>query len=100
MGKREDLQREMQEILKRNREAFLGEYKDHINELLGMSRADIDAITPDTTDLQTYDALIEVVKDASRQNLATAELKNRIEQMGAVAVKIAKAAPSLAALFV
>lgn len=95
MATREELERELREILARNREAFKGMYKDEINDLLGISREEIDAITPDTTDLETYDALIAVVKEASRRNLAQAQLKDRIQQLGDVAVKIAGRVPGL-----
>ncbi len=96
---RSELDREMDEILARNREAFLGKYKDEINELSGLSRDDIDAITPGTTDLETYNALIEVVKEASRKNYSQAQLKARIEQLGSIAVQIAKRASGLRSLF-
>ena len=78
----------------------MGKYKNEVNDLLSLSKSDIDAITPDTTDLEIYNALVEVVKEASRRNLAQAELKSRIEQLGDVSVKIAKRVPSLAKLFV
>ena len=99
ISSRDELEQELREILKRNREAFKGKYKKEINDLLSLSRSEIDAITPGTTDLDIYDALIEVVKEASRRNLAQAELKDRIERLGEVALKIAKLIPSLALLF-
>lgn len=89
------LDRELKAILKRNHEAFVGEYADEINALLGLSRSEIDAITPDTTDLETYDQLITVVKEASRQNLSQAQLVSRIKKLGDIAVTIAKKVPSL-----
>lgn len=93
-------EKDLDETLARGREAFEGLYKDELNALAGLSRAEIDAITPDTTDLQKYDELITVVKEASRVNLAQANLKRQIEKLGSVAVDIAKKVPSLAALFV
>ena len=100
MPSKEDLEKELKEILKRHHEAFVGEYADEINQLLGLSRQEIDAIVPGTTDLETYDRLITVVKEASRRNLSQAELKKRIEDMGNVAVTIAKKVSSLAKLFI
>jgi hypothetical protein len=90
--------RRVRTALDRADEAFRGKYKDAIDELSGLSRAEIDAITPGTTDLRVYNELIEVVKEASRVNLAQAELRQRIEQLGDVAVAIARKAPRLAAL--
>jgi hypothetical protein len=81
--------------LRRGREAFQGIYKKELDELSGLSRREIDEITPDITDLQKYDELVTVVKEASRGNLAQAQLKRQIENLGEVAVKIARRVPSL-----
>lgn len=86
--------------LQRGRIAFMGRYKNELNELAGLSHAEIDAITPDITDMQKYDELITVVKEASRVNLEQAQLKQSIEKLGSIAVTIAKRVPSLAKLFV
>lgn len=95
----EDFRKRIKEQLEENRKAFEGIYKDGLNELLGLSKADIDKITPDTTDMEIYDGLITVVKEASRINVSQAELKNRIEELGNIAIEIAKKVPSLAKLF-
>jgi len=96
----EEFKRKLREKMLENREAFEGEYKEELTELMGLSRADIDAITPDTTDIEKYDELITVVKEASRVNLTQAELKSRIEDLGDLAIGIAKKVPSLTTLFV
>ena len=95
---KEKMRLELKAIIKKNNEAFQGEFEDEIKGLLGLSREEIDAITPDVTDLATYATLIEVVKDASRKNLSQADLKARIRALGAVAVDIAKKVPRLAKL--
>jgi hypothetical protein len=97
---REARERELREILRRIRAEFEGRYQPEIDGLLGLSRAEIDAISPDTTDLEVYSQLLEVVKDASRRNLAQAELKGRIEELGDTAVRIATKVAGLAKLFV
>jgi hypothetical protein len=84
--------------MKKNREAFEGKYADQLNGLLGLSRDEIDAITPGTTDLEIYDQLIAVVKEASRSNLTQAQLKSQIKALGETAVAIAKKVGSLAAI--
>lgn len=91
--------KKLQERAKANRLAFEGQYREEIEGLLGLSREELDQITPDTTDLETYDQLITVVKEASAANIAQAELKNRIMELGKIAVSIAKHVPKLAALF-
>lgn len=84
--------------LRAGREAFEGEFADELNELMGLSRDEIDAITPDATDLQEYDRLIAVVKQASRHNLSQAQLADNIRALGDVAVRIAKKSGKLATL--
>lgn len=90
--------RRVRESMKRADEAFRGEYRDEINALLGLSRADIDQLRPGTTDLDAYDRLVEVVKEASRVNLEQAELARRIRELGELAVRIASKVPRLAAI--
>lgn len=91
----EEYRKKLKERAKRNREAFMGRYRDELNALLGLSKEDIDKITPDTTDLEIYAQLISVVKEASADNIDQAELKNRIIELGEVGVKIAKRIPAL-----
>lgn len=81
-----------------NRLAFIGIYKDEINALHGLSRVEIDQITPDSTDLEIYDQLIDIVKEASATNESQAALKEQILELGGIAVQIAKKIPSLASL--
>ena len=74
-----------------------GRYGNEIKDLLGLSREEIDAITPGTTDLATYEALMKIVKEASQKNVAQAELRSRIIALGHTAVAIAKKSAALAA---
>lgn len=92
---REKLRRRRLEIEKE----FKGEYAAELNELLGLSRDEIDAITPDTEDLRVYQELLAVVGAASSANVSKAQLIGRIKDMGDVAVRIAKLSPTLLALF-
>ncbi len=80
--------------------AFDGEYKNELDNLLGLSREEIDAVTPGTSDLKIYDVLISVVKKASKDNISQAQLIDNIRSLGEVAVKIAKKVPSFAALLI
>ena len=75
--------------LKESEEAFEGIHKDSLDRLLGLSREDIDSITPDTTDLEVYDKLIILVKEASASNISQAELKGSIKDLGSTAIEIA-----------
>jgi hypothetical protein len=86
---------DLRRTLDNGRIAFEGMYNEELNELEGLSRDEIDKITPDITDLEKYDELITVVKEASRVNLAQAHLRDEIVRLGEVAVKIAERVPSL-----
>ena len=94
----EAFRKRLREQLIASREAFDGTYANELTQLSGLSRSEIDAITPGGLDMQKYDALITLVKEASRVNLAQAELKSQIERLGKIAVGIAKKVPSLAAI--
>ena len=78
--------------------AFNGLYKNELNQLVGLSKEEIDSITPETTDLKTYAVLIKVVEKASKDNLSQAQLIENINALGDVAVQIAKKVPQFAAL--
>jgi hypothetical protein len=90
----EEFKARLRSKMTENREAFEGEYKNQLSALMGLSKAEVDAIT---TDIETYDKLITVVKEASRVNLAQAQLKENIKELGAIAVKIAEKVPGLLA---
>ena len=94
-----DLEEELREILRKNHEAFVGKYAKEIDELLGLPRAEIDAIVPGTTDLEIYDQLMTIVKEASRRNLSQAQLKAHIETLGDIGITIAKKSATLAKFF-
>ena len=83
-----------------NRRAFEGQYKEELNGLMGLSKAEVDAVTPDGADLLAYDQLITVVKEATEANLAQAELKEQIEELGHIAIEIAQKVPALATILV
>jgi hypothetical protein len=82
-----------------SRKAFAGLYSQELEQLLGLSRAEVDAIAPGVTDLQKYDELIAVVKEASQANLARADLRKHIEDLGKLAIDVSKKVPLLAGLF-
>ena len=94
MGAKE-YKKKLKERAKRNREAFRGKYKDELNALMGLSKEEIDRITPDTTDLEIYAQLISVVKEASADNIRQAELKANIIALGEIGIEIAKKIPAL-----
>ena len=80
--------------------AFSGVFKNQLNDLMGMSKSEIEAASPNnTTDMATYSKLIDVVKHASKNNISQADLITNIKSLGETAINIAKKVPTIAALF-
>lgn len=86
-------------LFKEANAAFNGVYKVELDNLTGLSKDEIDAITPGTEDLRVYSVLIKVVEKASKENISKAQLVSDIKELGEIAVKIAKKVPKLASLF-
>jgi hypothetical protein len=95
---REQRRERLGRLAKKINESFNGKYKSELDRLTGLSREEIDSITPDTEDLRIYTVLLRIVEEASRKNLTQAELVEDIKELGEVAVKIAKKVPQLTSL--
>ena len=79
--------------------AFSGAYKNQLNDLMGLSKSEIQEATPnELIDMSTYSKLIDVVKQASKDNISQADLINNIKTLGQIAINIAKKVPTLAAI--
>jgi hypothetical protein len=77
-----------------------GLYKNELKALSGLSRDQIERITPgNRTDLKTYLKLMAVVKEASRRNVEQAEVRKQIQELGKTAVELVKLVPSVAKKF-
>jgi hypothetical protein len=73
--------------------AFRGLYKEEMQKLKGFSAAEIASISRKTSDASAYNALIEIVADASQSNLRKANLIQNIKQLTAVAINRATKVP-------
>lgn len=78
---------------------FSGMYSAELKQLKGLSKEEINAIVPASNSMQIYQALIEVVEKASKDNLAQAQLISKIKNLGTSAIKLAKKIPGWATLF-
>ncbi|WP_270653915.1 hypothetical protein [Phocaeicola plebeius] len=78
--------------------AFNKHYSEELKQLKGLSEEEISKILPSTTDFQIYNELIKIVENASQENLAQADLADKIKSLGNVAVNIAKKVPGLNAI--
>lgn len=76
--------------------AFNGLYKKQLAELKGFTQDEKNKIIPNAEADQVYVKLIELVENASKENLSKAKLIENINNLGEVAVGIAKKVPSLA----
>lgn len=79
--------------------AFNGQYLKELEQLKGLTDAEIASVLPNTTNIDIYEKLIEVVDNASKKNMEQAELVSKIKNLGNVAVKLANKIPGLAVLF-
>lgn len=96
---REQRRERLRRLAQKADESFNGKYKEALDQLTGLSKDEINSVTPDTEDSRTYSVLLKVVEEASRKNLTQAELVDDIKELGDVAIKIAKKIPKLASLF-
>lgn len=103
MPTREDakaqLRRELTRIIDQTRAEFEGKYGEELQSLLGLSKEQLEEISPQVESTEVYAHLIAVVRNASARNLSIAQLRSRIRALGEVAVEIAKKVPGLARLF-
>ena len=75
--------------------AFNRDYSEELNDLVGLSKEELESVIPDTQNKNTYIALIKIVEQASKENTKQADLINNIKELGEVAVNIAKKVPGL-----
>ena len=94
----EDWKRRLEDLLKAGDLHRDGRYGEDLKILRGLSVAEIDAITPgDVSGYISCLKLIHLVEEASRGNMEFSTLRERVLELGAVAVEIAKKVPPLAA---
>ena len=68
-------------------------------QLKGLSKDEMEELTPDTNSREVYEELITIVEDATRNNISQAELISKIETLGSTAKRIIGKIPALADLF-
>jgi hypothetical protein len=90
MGRFDDLFNEADAAFNANEK-----YKEELKGLAGLSEEQITSVSPDT---KAYDALVKVVKQASKENLSKAQLVDNIKSLGDIAVKLAKKIPQFGEL--
>jgi nitrogen regulatory protein PII-like uncharacterized protein len=79
--------------------AFDGIYSTQLSDLTKMSEQEFQSVSQGEDSGAIYTVLIDVVKEASRKNIAQAELVSNIKELGEKATKLAMKIPSLAVFF-
>lgn len=86
----EEFDKAVQDALDHNKAALMGSYSKQLGDLLKLSDTQLSAIIPDVSKTETYNNLISVVKEASRANVAQADMLKKVSALGQDALKIAK----------
>lgn len=94
----DDIDAMFDKAIQQSHDDIMSRYGAALAQLLALSPAEIDDITPDSTDIEAYSALIAVVQAATRRNVSQAQLKARVQAMGDVAARIVARVPKLAAI--
>lgn len=84
-----DYEDEFDEAFGEADEEFKSKYQSILNTISGYSEEELQNLAPNTADREAYQKLIKVVQEATNQNLAAAELRSKIQALGAKAVNIA-----------
>jgi hypothetical protein len=86
MTLKDDLEKASQKSIEETDALLLDEY----NTLKQATKSDLDALRPKVSDPATYDKLIPIINEATQNNLSLADLQQRLESLGAGAVKLGK----------
>lgn len=63
---------------------------EDLETLIDAREIDLEMLRPEIADEETYEALITIVKSSIKRNESLATLKERIEKLGAVGLKVVK----------
>lgn len=89
-----------EEAAKKATAKFNAEHAAELATLKGLTKEELMRISPAVSDSKVYESLISVIQDAIVKNSSQAELKQKIVELGDIAVSIVKKIPQLAKLFI
>ncbi len=99
MTDQEDLEAKMRAELEKQSEDAAKETDEMLSEeldaLKNATAADMASLKPKITDKETYDKLIDAVKESTDKNESLAQLEARLKTLGTTAIKVAKEAVKL-----
>jgi hypothetical protein len=94
MTLRDELEKASQESIEETNALLAGEY----NALKKATRKDLDALRPKVSDPALYEKILPIILEATQNNMALAEFQQRLECLGAGAVKFGKEVVKLLAI--
>jgi len=99
MTDHEDLEAKMRAELEKQSEDAAKETDEMLSEeldaLKNATAADMESLKPKITDKETYDKLIDAVKESKDKNESLAQLEARLKTLGTTAIKVVKEAVKL-----
>jgi hypothetical protein len=99
MTDQEDLEAKMRAELEKQSEDAAKETDEMLSEeldtLKNATAADMERLKPKIKDKETYDKLIDAVKESNDKNESRAQLEARVKTLSTTAIKVAKEAVKL-----
>lgn len=99
MTDQEDLEAKMRAELEKQSEDAVKETDEMLSEDLDVLKnatvSDMESLKPKITDKETYDNLIDAVKESIGKNESLAQLEARLKTLGTTAIKVGKEAVKL-----
>lgn len=99
MTDQEDLEAKMRAELEKQSEDAAKETDEMLSEeldaLKNATAADMESLKPKITDKETYDKLIDAVRESKDKNESLAQLEARLKTLGTTAIKVGKEAVKL-----
>ena len=103
MTEQEDLEARMRAELEKQSEDASKETDEMLSEeldaLKNATATNMESLKPKITDKETYDKIMDVVKESNENNESLAQLETRLKTLGTTAVKVAKEAIKLLTKF-
>lgn len=90
MNSREEKKKRLQELAAKAKAATDELLSEELENLKKITSTDVELLRVKITNKETYDKLIDVVKESTAKNENLAQLKTRIEKLGSIAKDVVK----------
>lgn len=95
MSSRDEKLKRMKELARESARRTDELLEGDLSALKKATQTDLDGLRPKVTDAQTYDRLMEAVRESTKQNESLAQLKGRLEALGGNVSSLVKEAVGL-----